>query len=88
MKEQCKRKILEGVVVRAKADKTVLVNVERKVKHTLFGKVINRRSKYMVHDEHKKCDKGARVKIIETRPLSKMKRWRVLEILEEGNSKK
>jgi small subunit ribosomal protein S17 len=88
MKEQSKRKILEGVVVRAKADKTVLVNVERKVQHPIFGKVVSRRSKYMVHDEHKKCAEGARVKIIETRPLSKMKRWRVLEILEESNSKK
>ncbi|HUU50283.1 MAG TPA: 30S ribosomal protein S17 [Nitrospinota bacterium] len=87
MKGQCKRKIFEGVVIRNKSDKTFIVNVERKVKHSTFGKIVKRSKKYMVHDEHSKCSTGDKVKIIETRPLSKRKHWRVLEILETAKTK-
>lgn len=87
MKGQCKRKIFEGVVIRDKSDKTLIVNIERKVQHPIFGKIVKRSTKYMVHDEHNKCSTGDKVKIIETRPLSKRKHWRVLEILETVKTK-
>ncbi|MCJ7588283.1 MAG: 30S ribosomal protein S17 [Candidatus Aminicenantes bacterium] len=61
--------------------KTVTVLVERQVRHPLYKKTIRRRKKFMVHDEYEKCKVGDVVRIIETRPISKMKRWRVLEIV-------
>lgn len=84
MKGQCKRKILEGVVIRDKADKTIVVNVERKVQHSVFNKTVKYSKNHMVHDEKNNCSVGDKVRIIETRPLSKRKHWRVLEVIEKG----
>jgi small subunit ribosomal protein S17 len=79
-----RRKIREGVVVSDKMDKTVVVVVEDRVKHPLYGKVMRRTSKLKVHDENNACGIGDRVTIMETRPLSATKRWRVVEILERA----
>ncbi|MCK4931918.1 MAG: 30S ribosomal protein S17 [Candidatus Aminicenantes bacterium] len=70
-----------GVVTGNKMKKTVTVLVERQVRHPLYKKIIKRRKKFLVHDEYEKCKIGDVVKIIETRPLSKRKRWRVKEIV-------
>ncbi len=78
------RKIREGYVVSDKMDKTVVVEVEDRVKHPLYGKVIRRTSKLKVHDENNACGIGDRVLLMETRPLSATKRWRVVEILEKA----
>ncbi len=78
------RKIREGVVVSDKMDKTVVVSVEDRVKHALYGKVMRRTSKLKAHDEENDADVGDRVLIMETRPLSATKRWRVVEILERA----
>ena len=77
-----RRKVREGVVVSDKMDKTVVVEVEDRVKHPLYGKVIRRTSKLKAHDEQNTCGVGDRVLLMETRPLSATKRWRVVEILE------
>lgn len=79
-----KRKEFVGVVVSDKMDKTVVVMVERLVKHPLYGKYIKKRKKFMAHDEHNSCKVGDKVLIEETRPLSKRKRWRVKQILERA----
>ena len=79
--ERNRRKIKEGVVVSNKMQKTLTVKVERKVKHAHFEKVVLRFKKYYVHTEADDIQIGQRVRIVETRPLSKLKRWRVLEIL-------
>ncbi|MCM8900378.1 30S ribosomal protein S17 [Caldicoprobacter algeriensis] len=79
-----KRKIRIGVVVSDKMDKTVVVAVERKVRHDLYGKVIKRTKKFKAHDENNECRVGDKVMIMETRPLSKEKRWRVVQILERA----
>ena len=84
MKGQCKRKILEGVVIRDKADKTIVVNVERKVQHSVFNKTVKHSRNHMVHDEKNSCSVGDKVRIIETRPLSKRKHWRVLDVIAKG----
>ena len=77
------RKITKiGVVVGDKMKKTVTVQVERPVKHPLYKKFIKKRRKFLVHDEYEKCKVGDVVKIIETRPISRRKKWRVLEIVE------
>ena len=78
------RKSREGLVVSDKMDKTAVVEVEDHVKHALYGKVLRRTSKYKVHDEQNACGVGDRVRIMETRPLSATKRWRVVEILEKA----
>ncbi|MFQ5354333.1 MAG: 30S ribosomal protein S17 [Thermodesulfobacteriota bacterium] len=78
------RKTLIGNVLKSKMDKTAVVSVERLKKHPLYGKYIKRRVKYMVHDEKNDCKAGDRVQIIETRNLSKLKTWRVGEILEKA----
>jgi small subunit ribosomal protein S17 len=70
-----------GVVIGNKMRKTVTVLVERPVRHPFYKKIIKRRKKFLVHDEYEKCKVGDVVKIIETRPLSKRKKWRVLEIV-------
>lgn len=70
-----------GVVIGNKMKKTVTVLVERPVRHPFYKKIIKRRKKFLVHDEYEKCKVGDMVKIIETRPLSKRKKWRVLEIV-------
>ncbi len=78
------RKIREGLVVSDKMDKTVVVAVEDRVKHALYGKVIRRTSKLKAHDEQNAAGIGDRVLLMETRPLSATKRWRVVEILEKA----
>jgi small subunit ribosomal protein S17 len=78
------RKTREGLVVSDKMDKTVVVVVEDRVKHRLYGKVIRRTTKYKAHDEANACGVGDRVLLMETRPLSATKRWRVVEILEKA----
>ena len=79
------RKRLVGSVVSNKMDKTVVVLVERLTKHPTYKKYIRKRSKYMAHDPKNLCSIGDRVRIIESRPLSKRKRWQVLEIIEKAN---
>jgi small subunit ribosomal protein S17 len=79
-----RRKVREGYVVSDKMDKTVIVEVEDRVKHALYGKVLRRTSKLKVHDEQNACGIGDRVLLMETRPLSATKRWRVVEILEKA----
>jgi small subunit ribosomal protein S17 len=78
------RKIREGLVVSDKMEKTVVVSVEDRVKHALYGKVLRRTSKLKAHDEQNQCGVGDRVRIQETRPLSATKRWRVVEVLEKA----
>jgi small subunit ribosomal protein S17 len=78
------RKVREGLVVSDKMDKTVVVAVEDRVKHGLYGKIIRRTTKYKAHDEANACGVGDRVRLMETRPLSATKRWRVMEILEKA----
>ena len=78
------RKVREGLVVSDKMTKTVVVSVEDRVKHPLYGKVMRRTTRLKVHDENSECGVGDRVRIMETRPLSRTKRWRILEILEKA----
>ena len=78
------RKTREGLVVSDKMDKTVVVAVEDRVKHALYGKVIRRTNKLKAHDESNQVGVGDRVLIMETRPLSASKRWRVVEVLEKA----
>ena len=82
--ERNTRKTREGLVVSDKMDKTVVVEVEDRVKHALYGKVMRRTSKLKAHDEPNECGTGDRVLIMETRPLSATKRWRVVQILEKA----
>jgi small subunit ribosomal protein S17 len=78
------RKVREGLVVSDKMEKTVVVSVEDRVKHALYGKVMRRTNKLKAHDEQNQCGVGDRVLIQETRPLSATKRWRVVEVLEKA----
>lgn len=78
------RKQKTGVVVSNKMDKTVSVKVERRLMHPLYGKFVKRSKKFFAHDEENTCNVGDVVRIMETRPLSKMKRWRLVEILERA----
>jgi small subunit ribosomal protein S17 len=78
------RKVREGFVVSDKMDKTVVVEVEDRVKHPKYGKVIRRTKKYKAHDGENACGVGDRVLLMETRPMSATKRWRVMEILEKA----
>ncbi len=78
------RKVREGYVVRDKMDKTVVVEVEDRVKHPKYGKIIRRTKRYIAHDGENTCGVGDRVRLMETRPLSATKRWRVAEILEKA----
>ncbi|MCS7209247.1 MAG: 30S ribosomal protein S17 [Fimbriimonadales bacterium] len=79
-----RRKVRIGVVVSDKMDKTVVVAVTRSYRHPLYKKTIRRTKKYMAHDEQNACRVGDRVEIVETRPLSRRKRWRVRQILERA----
>lgn len=72
------KRILQGSVVSDKGDKTVIVKVERKIKHPLYNKIIRRSKKYAAHDEANSCKVGDAIKIVETKPISKTKRWAVL----------
>ncbi|MDI3328226.1 MAG: 30S ribosomal protein S17 [Alicyclobacillaceae bacterium] len=78
------RKVRIGTVVSDKMDKTIVVAVETTVTHPLYGKTVKRTKKFKAHDEHNEARIGDRVKIMETRPLSKEKRWRLVEILERS----
>jgi small subunit ribosomal protein S17 len=82
--ERGRRKVREGIVVSDKMNKTVIVSVEDQVKHALYGKVLRRASKLQAHDEANACGVGDRVLLMETRPMSATKRWRVVEILEKA----
>jgi len=78
------RKVREGVVVSDKMQKTVVVAIERRVPHPVYGKMVTRTAKFKAHDEENSAKVGDRVRITETRPLSKDKRWRVVEIVERA----
>ncbi len=81
MEERKLRKQRVGIVSSDKMDKSISVLVERKIKHPLYGKFMKRSKKFLAHDEYEKCKIGDTVKIVQTRPMSKLKRWRVLEIV-------
>lgn len=78
------RKEIVGKVVSDKRDKTITLIVERKIKHELYGKVMKKSKKFQAHDENNECKTGDIVKVMETRPLSKTKRWRLVEVLERA----
>ena len=78
------RKTRTGVVVSDKMDKTIVVEIRTRVKHPLYGKIMNRTEKFKAHDENNECGIGDTVRIMETRPLSKDKRWRLVEIIEKA----
>ena len=77
------RKTKAGVVTSNKGDKSITVKVERKVKHPLYGKFVKKSTKFHAHDEKNECNIGDTVKIMESRPLSKTKRWRLVEVVEK-----
>jgi len=78
------RKTRTGVVVSDKMDKTIVVEIRTRVKHPLYGKIMNRTKSFKAHDENNECGIGDTVRIMETRPLSKDKRWRLVEIIEKA----
>jgi len=78
------RKQRVGVVTSTKMEKTITVLIERKIKHPIYGKFMKKSKKFTAHDEKNECNEGDTVKIMETRPLSKKKRWRLVEILERA----
>ncbi|HET6351364.1 MAG TPA: 30S ribosomal protein S17 [Coriobacteriia bacterium] len=82
--ERNSRKVRQGVVVSAAGDKTCVVVVEERKKHPLYGKMITRSKKFHAHDEENTCGVGDTVTIMETRPLSKLKRWRLVEVVERA----
>ena len=84
MQERNLRKTRVGKVVSDKMDKTIVVAIEDNVKHPLYKKIVKKTYKLKAHDENNSCEIGDKVKVMETRPLSKDKRWRVVEILEKG----
>lgn len=84
MSERNLRKTRVGVVSSEKMDKTVVVTVRDRVQHPLYKKIVNRTVKYKAHDENNECRVGDRVLLMETRPMSKDKRWRVVEIIEKA----
>ncbi len=86
MAERGSRKKLVGEVVNNSMDKTAMILVERLTKHRTYNKYVKRRAKYMAHDPQNKCRIGDKVRIIESRPISKRKRWQLFEIIEKTNS--
>lgn len=78
------RKERTGIVTSNKMDKSIVVMVERKVKHPLYGKFVKKSTKFIAHDEENKCNEGDMVKIMETRKLSKNKNWRLVDIIERA----
>ncbi|TET47022.1 30S ribosomal protein S17 [candidate division TA06 bacterium] len=82
--ERGKRRAKQGRVVSDKMDKTVVVLVERRVPHKLYRKIVTKRSKFVVHDPESRCQLGDMVQIVETRPLSKTKRWRVTKVVRKA----
>ncbi|MBW1850740.1 MAG: 30S ribosomal protein S17 [Deltaproteobacteria bacterium] len=86
MTERGSQKSLAGTVVSNKMEKTALVRVERLTKHRTYGKYVRRRSKFMAHDSQNRCQVGDKVRMVESRPISKRKRWQVIEIIEKANT--
>ncbi len=84
MTDNLLNKIRVGVVSSSKMDKTVTVLIERKLKHPIYGKFVKKSRKFFVHDEKNECNEGDTVKITETRPISKNKSWRLVEILQKA----
>jgi len=84
MEERTMRRERVGTVVSSKMEKSIIVVVKRKVKHPIYGKYVNKSSKFVAHDEENTCNEGDTVKIMETRPLSKSKNWRLVEIIERA----
>lgn len=84
MVERNLRKSKQGVVSSNKMDKTITVKVERKVKHPIYGKFLKKTTRFHAHDEKNECSIGDVVKIMETRPMSKTKRWRLVEVVEKA----
>ena len=84
MTDRNERKVRMGTVVSDKMDKTIVVAVEDSIRHPLYKKIVKRTQRFKAHDENNECGIGDRVKIMETRPLSKDKRWRLVEIIEKA----
>ena len=84
MENRNSRRVVVGVVSSNKMDKTIVVSTEESVRHALYGKSVKKTKKFMAHDEENSCGIGDKVKIMETRPLSKNKRWRLVEIVEKA----
>ncbi len=84
MEERNLRKVMIGTVTSNKMDKTIVVSVETSVKHPIYGKFVKRTYKLKAHDEENQCQVGDKVKVMETRPLSKDKRWRLVEVIEKA----
>ena len=84
MEERNLRKVMIGTVTSNKMDKTIVVSVETSVKHPIYGKIVKRTYKLKAHDEENQCQIGDKVKVMETRPLSKDKRWRLVEVVEKA----
>lgn len=84
MTQNLLNKVRIGVVASSKMDKTITVLIERKLKHPIYGKFVKKSKKFFVHDEKNECNEGDTVKITETRPLSKNKSWRLVEIIEKA----
>lgn len=83
MADRNRRKTRVGIVVSDKMDKTICVAVEDFVRHSLYGKAVKRTKKFKAHDENNECNTGDKVRIMETRPLSKDKRWRLVNVIEK-----
>ena len=84
MTERNLRKERIGLVTSNKMDKSIVVSIQRRVKHPLYGKFVKMTSKFIAHDKNNDCNEGDKVKIMETRPLSKSKNWRLVEIIERA----
>jgi small subunit ribosomal protein S17 len=84
MEERNLRKQLIGIVTSDKMDKSISVSVERRIQHPIYGKFVKKSNKFMAHDEKNECNIGDRVRIMETRPTSARKRWRLVEVLEKA----
>lgn len=84
MSDRNLRKQKIGIVTSNKMEKSIAVNVERKEKHPIYGKFVKKSNKFIAHDEKNECQIGDRVRIMETRPLSKRKRWRLIEVIEKA----
>jgi len=84
MEERNLRKTRTGMVTSNKMDKTITVSVEKRLQHPIYGKYVKKSKKFVAHDEANDCNIGDRVRIMETRPLSKRKRWRLVEVLERA----
>ena len=87
MEERNLRKVMIGTVTYNKMDKTIVVSVETSVRHPLYGKIVKRTYKLKAHDEENVCQIGDKVKVMETRPLSKDKRWRLVEVVQKAEIK-